>query len=154
MTIRMGWRILALMVAAVTISELGRGATLRDLASWLTRSVVPIAVFIVLPVFLWYQRDRRKSRAETAVAERTVGSTVVGREVGAMGASVAFVNEAFRVERESKDRQIRALEDEVREVERRCSNQVRELERRIAAKDVIIEELRQEIERLRKLVEG
>jgi preprotein translocase subunit YajC len=105
--------------------------------------VLPIIVFIVLPLFFWYQRDRAKSRAEAVIAERTVGSKITTEEVGAMGASVAFVNEAFRMERESKDRQIKALQREVHEIQTECEQRVSELE-------AIINGLRAEIAELRK----
>jgi predicted RNase H-like nuclease (RuvC/YqgF family) len=134
------------------MSALGTGiAFLREV-------VIPIVVFIGLPVFFWFQRDRRKSRAETAVAERTVGADVSAKEAGGLGASVAFVQEAFRVERESKDRQILALEQEVRDVENRCQSRVRELETEIRDKDNIISELRKELndamQRIQRLEES
>jgi vacuolar-type H+-ATPase subunit I/STV1 len=113
-----------------------------------TDVIIPITVLLVLPLFFWYKRDRRKSRAETAVAERTVRSKVTTEEVGAMGASVAFVNEAFRLERESKDRRILALEQEVRDVEQRCKEKVDELEEHLRQRDAIIEELRARLEAL------
>jgi septin family protein len=111
-----------------------------------TDVIIPITVLLVLPLFFWYKRDRRKSRAETAVAERTVRSKVTTEEVGAMGASVAFVNEAFRLERESKDRRILALEQEVREVEQRCQEKMDELEEHLRQRDAIIRELRARLE--------
>jgi vacuolar-type H+-ATPase subunit I/STV1 len=113
-----------------------------------TDVIIPITVLLVLPLFFWYKRDRRKSRAETAVAERTVRSKVTTEEVGAMGASVAFVNEAFRLERESKDRRILALEQEVHDVEQRCKEKVDELEEHLRQRDAIIEELRARLEAL------
>lgn len=117
--------------------------------------VVPILAFVVLPVFLWYQRDRKKSRAETAVAERTVGSDVTSKEVGVMGASVAFVNEAFRVERESKDREIKSLSSKVARLEKEQATLEREreedklkieaLEAAEEEKDRVITELRRQL---------
>jgi predicted RNase H-like nuclease (RuvC/YqgF family) len=133
---------------AATSLEVEVVAFLRDVA-------VPIFALFVLPIFLWYQRDRKKSRAEAAVAERTVGSDVASREVGVMGASVAFVNEAFRVERESKDREIKSLSNKVRELEREQALLEREHEedkRKIEAleaaeeeKDRVIAELRRQL---------
>src|SRR3954463_7799165 len=80
--------------------------------------LVPIFVLFVLPVFFWYQRDRKKSHAAAAVAERTVGADGASKEVTMVGASVALMNEAFRVERESKDREIKSLSSKVRVPER------------------------------------
>lgn len=62
---------------------------------------------------LWYVKDRRKDRAEAAVAEKTVGSDVTLKQIGTDSAIVAFVNEAFRVERESKDREIGELNQKI-----------------------------------------
>lgn len=58
---------------------------------------------------IWYVRDRRKSRAESEVAERTVGADVRIRDVASLEAHITFVERAFGVERESKDRQITDL---------------------------------------------
>lgn len=117
--------------------------------------VVPILALIVLPVFLWYQRDRKKSRAESAVAERTIGSEVASKEVTMVGASLALMNEAFRVERESKDREIESLSRKVSLLEREQSVLEREHEedkRKIEAleaaeeeKDKVIAQLRREL---------
>lgn len=78
---------------------------------------VPILTFVVLPAYLWFARDRRKSRAETAVVERTVDSDVTVKEAGGLGASVAFVQEAFRMERESYQSQIKDLKEKVTRLE-------------------------------------
>jgi preprotein translocase subunit YajC len=113
--------------------------------------LIPFLVLFVLPLFLWYQRDRRKNRAESVVAERTVGVDVTVKETGGLGASVAFVQEAFRVERESKDREIDRLTRKVEALELSEA----EKDRRIAAleqvdeeKDRVIHELRRQIRQL------
>lgn len=117
-----------------------------------TRDVlVPIITFVVLPVFFWYKRDKRKSQAETAVAERTVGVDVNAREAGGLGAAVAFVQEAFKVERESKDREISSLTSKVTRLEKeREADKVKieALEDAEEAKDRVISELRAEIRAL------
>ena len=96
--------------------------------------VLPIIVFVVLPLVTFYVRDRRKTRAQAAVAERTVEADVTLKDTGALGASVAFVQEAFRVERESKDREIQRL-----------TSKVAALEENEARKDVLIAELREQV---------
>jgi hypothetical protein len=108
-----------------------------------TDIAVPIAVFIGLPLFFWYQRDRKKSRAETAVEERTIDPKVNIENLGAMGAGVALLNEAFSLERASKDRRIKELQEEVREVKRSCEEKVSELEE-------LIDRLRAEVAQLRQ----
>jgi seryl-tRNA(Sec) selenium transferase len=123
--------------------------------SFLRDVLVPIFVLFVLPVFLWYQRDRKKSQAEAAVAERTVGSDVASKEVTMVGASVALMNEAFRVERESKDREIKSLSSKVRVLEREqviLEQEHEEDKRKIEAleaaeeeKDRVISELRRQL---------
>lgn len=65
---------------------------------------------------IWYVRDRRKSRAESEVAERTVGADVRIRDVASLEAHITFVERAFGVERESKDRQIGNLETQVQQL--------------------------------------
>lgn len=113
--------------------------------------LVPVVIFVVLPVWFWYQRDRRKSQAETAVAERTVGVDVNAREAGGLGAAVAFVQEAFRVERESKDREILNLTEKVAklEIERsRDKAKIEALEQAEEEKDQLIFQLRVEVQAL------
>jgi hypothetical protein len=65
---------------------------------------------------IWFIRDRRKSRAESEVAERTVGADVRIRDVASLEAHITFVERAFGVERESKDRQIGSLDEQVRQL--------------------------------------
>lgn len=96
----------------------------------------------------WYVKDRRKSRAETAVAERTVRAQVATQDVGALQATVAYVQEAFRVERESKDRQINDLTHEVHEL----TGEVETLRRRAQDDAERIAALRGEIQELREQV--
>lgn len=118
--------------------------------------LIPILVLFVLPLFLWYQRDRRKSRAESVVAERTVGADVSTKEAGGLGASVAFVQEAFRVERESKDREILRLSEKVAALERSEADKERKIEQLEAAeeeKDRVIHNLRREVDNLLARVE-
>lgn len=78
---------------------------------------------------LWYVRDRKKSRAETAVAEGSVGSDVALRKIGTDSATIAFVNEAFRMERESKDREISSLKVKIAEQEQEISELRKEVAR-------------------------
>ncbi len=96
----------------------------------------------------WYVKDRRKSRAETVVAERTVRAQVATQDVGALQATVAYVQEAFRVERESKDREITKLTHEVEEL----TGEVERLTRRTQDDAKCIATMREEIQELREQV--
>lgn len=108
-----------------------------------------LAVLGVPGLFLWYVRDRRKSNAESSVAERTVAADVKVKDVGALEAHIAYVERAFEVERVSKDRriadqdrQIDSLIEELLAVRARLAereeqiislrDEVRELTRRVA----------------------
>lgn len=113
--------------------------------------IVPIILFVALPVFFWYQRDRRKSEAETAVAERTIGVDVNAKEAGGLGAAVAFVQEAFKVERESKDREILNLTKKVARLEQEREEdkaKIDALEDAEEEKDRVIADLRAEVRNL------
>lgn len=79
--------------------------------------VVPFLVLFVLPLFFWYTRDRRKNKVEADVAERTVGVDVSIKETGGLGASVSFMTEAFRIERDSYLREIASLRTKVEALE-------------------------------------
>lgn len=54
----------------------------------------------------WYLRDRRKSRAEAEVAERTVGFDVELKDAAARDRRLSYVEHTFGLERESLNRQI------------------------------------------------
>lgn len=110
--------------------------------NWIREVALPIFLYLVIPLVWWYVRDRRKSRAESAVAERTVDSGVMGVDAGHLTASVAFVQEAFRVERASKDREIESLkvkvalqETEIAELRRMIVGLQEELARLRASRD-------------------
>jgi hypothetical protein len=66
---------------------------------------------------LWYVKDRKKSRAETAVAEGTVGSDIDLNKITRDTASVVLLDRAFQMERASKDREIAALSLKVEHLE-------------------------------------
>jgi septal ring factor EnvC (AmiA/AmiB activator) len=93
---------------------------------------------------IWYVRDRRKSRAESEVAERTVGADVRIRDVASLEAHITFVERAFGVERTSKDRQISSLEQEVRQL----SERVRDRDAQIAGLLDAVAELKQQVKAL------
>lgn len=100
---------------------------------------------LMLTVVIYFLKERRKNLAESSVAERTVDASVVTADAGALEAHVLAIEKAFGVERSSKDRQIKALEEEVHNVEARCTAQVRDLQRQIARKDETISALRAEV---------
>ena len=115
--------------------------------------VVPIVVVVFLPVFFWFKRDKRKSEAETKVAERTVGVDVTSKEAGGLGAAVAFVQAAFNVERESKDREILNLSAKVARLERQHEEDAAKIVALEAAeeeKDGMISDLRRQVASLTK----
>lgn len=135
---------------------------IEQVTGFLRDVVVPVVIFVVLPVFYWFKRDRRKTLAETAVAERTVGVDVNAKEAGALGASVAFVQEAFRVERESKDREITKLNAKVTKLEveqeedkakkAHLEHEVQELRAVVSDRDEQITALRTEVAELKMSV--
>lgn len=63
---------------------------------------------------VWFVRDRRKTRASDEVAEATVGAEIRVKDVGALEAHIAYVERAFEVERESKDRQIKDQDRQIK----------------------------------------
>lgn len=119
-----------------------RTAAMGDVVDWLVRAGFGSLMVAVVVYFL---KERRKNEAESSVAERTVDASVVTADAGALEAHVLAIERAFGVERTSKDRQIKALENEVRDVERRCTERTTYLEQELARKDETIAALRQEI---------
>lgn len=102
-----------------------------------------VAQVIGLPaLILFYLRDRRKSRAESNVAERTVQHQVDLSSVTAIEAHVAMVEKAYAVERSSYERQIAALTSQ-----RDIALADAELKR------LELEQMRVELERLRAQVD-
>lgn len=76
-----------------------------------------IAVALGVPgAVVWFVRDRRKSRASAEVAEGTVPAEISLANTGALSAQVAAMVEAFRVERESKDRHIKEQDQQIAEL--------------------------------------
>lgn len=67
---------------------------------------------VVGGIALWWLRERRKDRAASEVAERTVGADVAVKDVGAAEARLVFAERAFDSERASYDRRIAELETE------------------------------------------
>jgi uncharacterized protein (UPF0548 family) len=85
--------------------------------------------------------QRRKLGNENELAERTMGATVAKADVGALEAHMLAVENAFRVERESKDRVIASLEERVTQVQKECDD-------RVSAKDREISQLRRQVSTL------
>ena len=106
-------------------------------------AILRIAGALGLPaLLLWALKERRKTRAEGAVAERTVGAVVQKTDAGALEAHVLAIERAFSVERASKDRRIAELEERLDEVRQDCAEQIADVERR---KDALIGELRDQV---------
>lgn len=88
---------------------------------------------------VWWVRDRRKSKAETAVAERTVEPQVEKADIGAAEARMAFLQQAMDRERAFRVEQIADRDAEI-------ARQRAEIE----FKDQVIEELRTELAELQR----
>lgn len=88
---------------------------------------------------VWLVRDRRKSRAETAVVERTVEAQVEQADTGAAEARLAYVQKQMDLERGFHARQVA---DRDAEIERQRAE--------LAHRDRVIEELREEIDDLQR----
>lgn len=89
----------------------------------------------------WYLRERRKSRAADEVAEGTVPAEIRIKDADALNAHIAAVERAFEVERESKDRQIASLTNEVQ----RLTDGRRDDAERIAALRDEVADLKQQV---------
>lgn len=61
----------------------------------------------------WYIRDRRKSRAESAIAERTVDATVDVQDTGAADARLAYVQRQMDLERNFHRQQLTDRDAEI-----------------------------------------
>lgn len=94
--------------------------------------------------FLFWWRDRRKAKAASIVAERTVDADVVVKDAGGWQARLAYASAAFDQERDSfttmieyRDREI-ALRDRI----------IAQLRADVQHKDDVIEQLRRQIDDL------
>lgn len=97
-------------------------------------------------VIIYYLRDRRKQRLADDLAERTLGPSVAIKGAEGFQAQLLAIERGFAVERDLKDRAIAALEEEVRDVERRCEVKVNE-------KETEIQVLRDKVELLTRQVQ-
>ena len=89
-------------------------------------------------VTAWWVRDRRKDRAASDVAERTVESEVMVKEAGAEEARLVYVQRATDIERQFHRQAIQDRDDEI-------ARQREELHHR----ERIIDHLRIQVEELR-----
>jgi chromosome segregation ATPase len=96
---------------------------------------------------IWFIRDRRKSRASDEVAERTIGADVRIRDVGALEAHIAYVERAFEVERESKDRRIADQDHQIRALQQGRADDAE----RIADLRAEVQELKDQVQMLTAL---
>lgn len=115
---------------------------LTDLFDYFLRAAGALGLPAIL---LFLLRDRRKVRTEGNVGERTENAQVIKADAGAIEAHVLAVERAFTAERESKDRRIASLEEEVRGVESRCQERTRMLEEQLDERDRVIAHLRQQV---------
>lgn len=99
-------------------------------------------------IITYFLVQRRRAKADATVAERTVNSTVVKADVGALEAHMLAVEAAFTMERASKDRQIAALRAEVQEVQTACDEKVAGLTAELRRKDGIIRDLTEQVSTL------
>lgn len=116
------------------------------------RVVELAALALGLPGLLaWYIKDRRKTQAEAKVVEGTVSATIRAGEVGSLQAHIAYVEEAFRVERDSKDRQIHYLSEQVNGLRSEVAEkdeQIDELKGRVASLGETVADLTNRLDRL------
>lgn len=84
--------------------------TVGEVVDWVLRLCVVLGIPSVVVYFL---KERRKNQAESAVAERTVDSTVEKVNLSTLEAHMLAVEATFTMERASKDRRIAALQEEL-----------------------------------------
>lgn len=98
---------------------------------WVFRGIAALG----LPaVFLYYLKERRKSGAESEIAERTVESSVARVDLTAIEAQLTTLRNALEMERESKDNLVRDLREQLTEARMTIADlraQVATLTRRI-----------------------
>jgi DNA repair exonuclease SbcCD ATPase subunit len=89
----------------------------------------------------WWVRDRRKDRAASDVAERTVGAEVAVKEAGADEARLVYVQRATDIERQFHRQAIQDRDDEIE----RQRAELHHRERIIDHLRIQVEELRQRL---------
>ena len=85
-------------------------ATVLDLPPWIW--LVPAAIGLPA-IILYFLKERRKNKAESAVAERTVNSSVAKIDLTAIEAQLVTLRSALDMERDSKDRLIGDLKSQL-----------------------------------------
>lgn len=141
----------------------------------LLTGIVGAVAALIPAVVLYFLKERRKAEAESDVAERTVESQVQKADVSAIEAHMIAVERAVTMERdsnarerESKDRQLAAMQAEVIRIESTCNARVQSLETAVALKDgqilglqdevahltIRLQEVTAELQQLRALLQG
>lgn len=96
-------------------------------------------------VVAWFFVDRRRTRAQGTVEERSIAANVAKNDAGAFEAHVLAVEKAVTMERVSFDRQIARLEADIAEAEVRHARRVQELVADSVAKDMLNADLRAQL---------
>lgn len=109
------------------------------------RTISTVLVGLGLPSLIaYFIKDRRRNRAASEVAERTVGPEVDLKETGAADARLVYVQREMDLERQFTRQQIADRDAEIA----RQRDELSLRDQLIAHRDQIIAELRSEIEEL------
>jgi predicted RNase H-like nuclease (RuvC/YqgF family) len=69
-------------------------------------ALISVAGAALLSVVVYFLKERRKNTAESEIAERTVEQTISKADTSALEAHMLAVEKAFKMERESYERQL------------------------------------------------
>lgn len=85
-----------------------------DIPEWVW--LIPAAIGLPA-IIIYFLKERRKNKAESAVAERTVDSSVAKIDLTAIEAQLVTLRSALDMERDSKDRLIKDLRGQLDEAQ-------------------------------------
>jgi hypothetical protein len=118
------------------------GQSVQDMLFMVVDYGIRAAGAIGIPTVLaWFFVDRRRTRAQGAVEERSITANVAKNDASAFEAHVLAVEKAVTMERASFDRQIARLQAEVLDAEERHARRVQELVADSVAKDMLAADL-------------
>lgn len=101
-------------------------------ADWIVRVAGAVGLPAIIGYFLV---DRRRTRAAAKVAERTIDADVAKADTTALEAQFLALDKAFGLERQSYERQVRALAAQMEEVRVDAARRMEEV-RAMAAQQV------------------
>lgn len=109
------------------------------------QQVLNVLVAVGFPtIIMFYLRDRRKNKAETVVAERTVEAQVDLSSISAIEAHIGLVERAYKAENDSLRRRLTDCEADLTESER----QVEELRAKLKSVQEELEAVRGKVDEL------